>query len=191
MNEYKIDNLFPSTVLVKDFEIPTQDLVDFSKKFIDEHGNNPFYSPCKSTVHAKINVLELPEFSTIKNQIIEMVKVYCDVKKISTENLAIVDAWLNIYDVNGYQDLHHHPDSMISGVYYIVGTDSKDFIFQAPWYFGQPSFPEYIETNLNNCYNVEYESLTGRCILFMSHLHHRTIPATKQRISLSFNIRYT
>lgn len=190
MNEYSIDTLFPTTVLLKDFENPSQELLEFSKNFVDKNGNNPFYSPCKSTVHTKINVLELPEFSAVKTQIVEMIKTYCDIKKISTENLAIVDSWLNVYDVNGYQDLHHHPDSMISGVYYLEGTEAKDFIFQAPWYFSQPIFPNFIESNLNNCYNVEYESLTGRCMLFMSNLQHRTLPAIKQKISLSFNVRY-
>ena len=191
MTDFCIDKLFPSNVIYKDYQIENKDsVVDKAMKIINQLGEKPFYSPCISTVHTSKDLLNLDEFESIKKQIIETVAVFCDVHKIVTKDLHIKDAWLNYYDINGYQDLHHHPDSMISGVYYLDGTETKDFVFQAPWYFHQPCFPEYSEVNIENCYNVEYESVTGRCIVFMSHLMHRTLPAVKPRISLSFNIRY-
>lgn len=190
MNEVYFNQLFPSHVLYRDFSPPNKELVEFSKGFLHEHGGVPFHSPCISTVKANINVLELPEFNIIKENIVELLNIYCDSLHIDTNGLGIIDSWLNRYDIHGYQDLHHHPDSMISGVYYIEGTGEKDFMFQAPFYFSQPCFPEFKELNLSNCYNVDYHSNSGRCIIFMSHLAHRTLPAKKQRMSLSFNVKY-
>ena len=150
MNNCYINDLFPATVAYQDFEAPDKNLVKFSLDFLEKYKNYPFYSPCISTVRTKINVLDLQEFSKIKENIVNLIHVYCDYKKIISNNLAIVDSWLNLYNKNGYQDLHHHPDSMISGVYYIEGTGKKDLSFQAPWYFNQPNFPDFSEINLSN-----------------------------------------
>lgn len=189
-NSVYYNYLFPSLVVYKDFG-PVQDsIIDLSKKLLAEHGEKPFNSPCLSTVHTYPNVLNLPEFTEIKEQIVQVISTYCDIHKIDKDNLYFVDSWVNSYEEHGYQDLHLHADALLSGVYYLKSEGKKDFLFQSPWHFFQPITPKYVETNLNNCHTADYESKEGRCIIFMSNLMHRTLPAASERISLSFNIKY-
>jgi uncharacterized protein (TIGR02466 family) len=187
---FNYNYLFPSLVVYKDFGKVPDDLIDLSRDIISEHGGKPFNSPCLSTVRTYANVLNLKEFTKIKEQIIQTIAVFCDIHKIEKEELYFVDSWLNSYQVHGFQDLHLHPDSLLSGVFYIKSSGEKDFVFQSPYHFYQPITPKYTETNLNNCHTSDYNSLEGRCIIFMSNLMHRTLPATDERISLSFNIKY-
>jgi uncharacterized protein (TIGR02466 family) len=134
--------------------------------------------------------LILDLFKDIKRAISNTIGAYCERVKIQTENLKFSGSWLNRYEEHGYQDLHTHADSVLSGVFYLKSAGEKDLIFQAPWHFFQPCQPEYTEQNLDNCHNVEYASVEGRCFIFPSHLMHRTLPATTERMSLSFNIVY-
>jgi uncharacterized protein (TIGR02466 family) len=191
-NTFIMDRLFPCTVIYKDFDIVDHDkIIDLSKQIVTEHGASPFYSPCTSTVGIKSDILELPEFVNIKQQVMTVISAYVNEHKIDSKGLTLFDSWLNHYDVHGYQDLHHHPGSVLSGVYYIKSAGLRDFSFQAPWHFHQGMYPNYLETNLDNAHNVEYDSKEGRCMVWMSNMMHRTIPATQERISLSFNVTYT
>lgn len=191
-NQYYYDMLFPSIVVYKDHEIDNKiNLIDFSKKIINQYGNNAFYSECLSTVKTKNDILNFPEFSQIKQHVIDTLGAFCESMKIDRTNLTFTGSWLNLYNIGGYQDLHHHSDSTISGIYYLDSDSSKDLIFQAPWHFFQPIEAHTLENNLTNCHNVEYNSFPGRCYIFMSHLMHRTMPAKSQRISISFNIKST
>ena len=188
MNFY-MNELFPTMVMYKDYpNLITKQLQDYSRNILKEYGNKPFYSPCISTVQTYSDILELPEYQEIKQSIIDTVSVYTNTLKIDNNNLSFLDSWLNLYNQHGYQDLHNHHDSMLSGVFYIKSVGNKDFVFQSPWHFQQAKLPNYTEQNLKNSHNIEYNSLEGRLIIFMSNTLHRTLPATEERISLSFNI---
>jgi uncharacterized protein (TIGR02466 family) len=192
MSELYYDFLFPSLVCyTENKDLVTESIVTRSLELIEQHNEKPFFSDCYSTVNKFGTVLELPEFSEIKQAIINALGGYCTMHKIQTEGLRFTCSWLNLYKKYGYQDLHSHPDSMISGVFYIKSSEESDFVFQAPWHFFQPSMPIYTEQNLKNSHNILYESKVGRCLIFPSHLMHRTLPATSERISLSFNIAYS
>lgn len=169
----------------------TEEVIKTARAYIEEYKEQPFYSPCYSTVRHDDNVLGITEFSGIKNFIVESISTYCDFVKINKEGLELKDAWLNLYEQHGYQDLHTHEDSVISGVFYLKSSGKRDFIIQAPWHFFQPAYARFTETDVNNCHNLEYESTAGKCYVFPSHLMHRTLPADQERISLSFNVRYT
>ncbi len=188
-NQYCVNSLFPTTVLYKDSEgLITESVLETSLSLLEQYADRPFHSPCISTVKTYASVLKLPQFKQIEQFISQAVGVFLDMHKINPAGLDFLDSWLNLYKPGSYQDLHTHHDSMISGVFYIKSAGAKDFIFQAPWHFQQPRMPDYTERDLTNSHNVEYNSVAGRVILFMSHAMHRTIPATEERISLSFNI---
>jgi uncharacterized protein (TIGR02466 family) len=191
-DQFYVNSLFPSFVVHKDFEIENKkNILKYSREILKKFSNQPFYSLCSSTVKTKADILELPEFLSIRNQIIECVGAYCQATKLSQENLAFADSWLNEYKIGGYQDLHLHSASTLSGVYYLESEGAKDLVFQAPWHFFQSIEPRVENFDLTNCHNVEFNSVPGRCYIFMSHLMHRTLPAKKPRMSLSFNIHYT
>ena len=187
-NEYSELKLFPSYVMYRESNLVTESLIETSKQILDNNKDKPFYGSCISTVNTKSDVLELKEFSGIKQFLCDLIYVYCEQISIDCSKLNIMDSWLNLYAENGYQDLHNHHDSMISGVFWLKSEGDKDFVFQAPWHFMQPKLPRYTEMSLNNCHNVEINSSVGRGMVFMSHMLHRTLPAKSERISLSFNV---
>lgn len=191
MNNVYCDSLFPTFVIyTENSDLITKGILSESKKVLKKYEKKPFYSPCYSTVSTISNVLELDAFKLIKQAITNTIGAYCERVRIDTEGLRFSGSWLNRYEKNGYQDLHSHADSVLSGVFYLKSKGEKDLIFQAPWHFFQPRQPEYTEQNLENCHNVEYASVEGRCFIFPSHLMHRTLPAKEERISLSFNVVY-
>ena len=185
------EQLFPVTIAYSDNKLEKADeIIKLSKKIIDDNGNTPFMSPCISTVLTKGDVLEMNEFKHILGQVLETIKHFTKIYCIDAKNLVISGSWLNYYDIGSYQDLHHHPNSVLSGVYYIQSDGERDFSFQNPSHFFQPVVPKFYELNEFNFSNILYESLQGRCIVFPSHLMHRTSPAKSPRISLSFNASY-
>ena len=185
------EQIFPVTIAYSDHELKNSiELVKLSKKIIDGNQEFPFMSPCISTVHKKNDILEMVEFLEVKKQVLETINHYTEINRIDTTDLIIYGSWLNYYDVGGYQDLHHHPKSVLSGVYYIQSAGDRDFVFQNPSYFFQPVNPNFYELNELNFSNILYESIVGRCIVFPSHLMHKTAPAKSPRISLSFNASY-
>jgi uncharacterized protein (TIGR02466 family) len=188
MNNYNLLTLFPCNVLYKESDLVNDNIIEMSRNLVKQYSDTPFYSKCFSTVQTKSDILELPEFANIKHFLGNLVYVYCEQMKIDYSKLHILHSWLNLYEDGGYQDLHNHHDSMISGVFWIESSGEKDFVFQAPWHFQQPRLPNYVESNLNNCHNVGINSLVGRGMVFMSHMLHRTLPTKTERISLSFNV---
>lgn len=192
MNTAYYDSLFPTIVIYTDHKnLIDEKLVKQSKQLLKDYGTKPFYSPCLSTVENMGGVLNLPEFQQIKDCIVFTLDAYCQKTKLEKERLKFSCSWLNLYDKYGYQDLHSHPGSVLSGVFYLKSDGLKDLIFQAPYHFFQPVAPKYSEKNLENSVNIEYASIEGRCYIFPSHLMHRTLPAQNERISLSFNIVYS
>ena len=186
----KCSYIFPTPILQRDSEeLLNKQLITNVLDIIQKHGSNPFYSPCISTIKNLKNVLLLPELIEIQSFIVECISTYCEFTKIEKNGLYISDSWLNLYNEHGYQDLHTHEDSVLSGVFYLEANNKSDLVFQAPWHFFQPTYARFTETDLNNCHNLEYQSVTGRCYIFPSHLMHRTLPTKDRRISLSFNVR--
>lgn len=189
MNNVYYDKLFPSFVLYADNNgLVNQKIIDYSNSLIDQHGSNPFYCQCKTTIDNYSSVLETDLFYEIKKHISFVVGAYCKAVDIDQQSVYFKCSWLNKYKVGEYQDLHMHHNSLLSGVFYLQSDGEKDLIFQAPFHFMQPHMPKCQKTTIDNCHNIEYKSVVGRCYVFPSHLMHRTLPAKSTRMSISFNI---
>ena len=189
MSNVYCDALFPTFVVyTENANVVTDKIVEFSRDLVLKNKDKPFHSACYSTVKTLGNVFDFEELNPIRDAIVNCLGAYLQRTKIKREGLKFSCSWLNLYETHGYQDLHLHTGSMLSGVFYIKSSGNKDLIFQSPYHFYQPIQPEYEELNLETCSNVEYNSNVGRCFIFPSHLMHRTLPATSERISLSFNI---
>jgi len=113
----------------------------------------------------------------------------------NADNLKIDNIWVNI---NGFKDsnnAHIHPNSLISGVYYVNAFEnagslkfSRDDIMIYDW-------NERTVETLNQYNSMTYflKPTTGNLILFPSWLTHSVLPnesQTQERISISFNIIY-
>lgn len=102
-------------------------------------------------------------------------------------SLRITQSWVNYSEQGQYHHKHAHPNSLVSGVFYI-NTNDNDRIYFYRSGFQQIKFP----TDGWNQWNSEswwFEATEGRLVLFPSSLEHMvpTVEGEKTRVSLSFN----
>lgn len=101
----------------------------------------------------------------------------------------VTDFWVNILDKGHAQDIHRHPNSIISGVYYVqVSEDAGDLILHAP--ADDELFPPIERVNPLNAATQQLKPVTGQMLLFRSWLRHSVMPnqSEEERISVAFDI---
>ena len=105
----------------------------------------------------------------------------------------ITQSWLNITKQNDHHEIHYHPNSIISGVYYI--TDNCEILFSSP-FVSMSHKTIVIDSDKPNSWNStnwnEHISVweSGTLILFPSYLMHRVPKNTSSsvRISIALNV---
>jgi uncharacterized protein (TIGR02466 family) len=102
--------------------------------------------------------------------------------------LKITQSWLNWTKPNQYHHKHAHPNSLISGCYYVNAHKDSDKIFFYREGYQQIKFPP-AEWNAYNSESWWYPVGTGDLVLFPSSLTHMVQPVEGEdtRISLAFN----
>ena len=130
----------------------------------------------------------------LKSQELEELNTFClnSVSEFTTAiygtqiDLCIEQSWLNITKENEYHHVHSHPNSIISGVFYIETSELDNICF-----YGSAAY-DYQPVPGNNRWNSQSWWLPtpqGSLVLFKSNLKHGVPLLKKQgdRISLSFN----
>ncbi len=177
-------NLFPTTVGMVDIE---RELTDKEMKFILGQERRPNMG---NTTSVDNFVLKQKPLKDLNSFLIQSVNKYFDeLYKPSTEvSLYITQSWINYTEPGQFHHKHAHPNSFVSGVFYIDSDNSKDRI-----YFYKDSYEQLKvmprEWNLFNSESWWFEANKGRLVMFPSSLTHmvQTVEADKTRISLSFN----
>lgn len=111
--------------------------------------------------------------------------IFCPKHEIS---LRITQSWLNYTKKGEYHHQHKHPNSFLSGVFYINADRDRDkILFATPVVSGNIDIPP----ESHNFFNSKEWWLpvsSGDLLIFPSTLHH-SVPGTEtdNRISLSFN----
>jgi uncharacterized protein (TIGR02466 family) len=100
----------------------------------------------------------------------------------------ITQSWVNYTKPGEYHHKHAHPNSFISGVFYIQSDAEKDKIYFYKDGYQQIKVPA-ADWNEWNSESWWFEAVTGKLILFPSSLTHmvETVQSEQTRISLSFN----
>jgi len=100
----------------------------------------------------------------------------------------ITQSWVNYTKPGEYHHKHAHPNSFISGVFYIQSDEEKDKIYFYKDGYQQIKVPA-ADWNEWNSESWWFEAVTGKLILFPSSLTHmvETVQAEQTRVSLSFN----
>lgn len=179
-----IYNLFPTAVAFFDFD---RELTSEEKAFMlnQERKQNEGNTTSKDR-----RVLDSPMFSELREFIDTSVKKYfidtCAPK--FDVGLKITQSWLNYTDPGQYHHKHAHPNSFLSGVFYVNADPELDKIY----FFNEEYQRIKIHTEDWNLYNSESWWLpveTGKLIIFPSNLTHmvQTVEAKETRISLAFN----
>lgn len=103
--------------------------------------------------------------------------------------LYITQSWLNYTSKGQYHHKHRHPNSLISGVFYINAVEGSDKIY----FFNKEEYKQIdipaTEFNLYNSNSWWLEAQNGVLYLFPSSLQHEVyiVDHDMTRISLSFN----
>ncbi len=109
--------------------------------------------------------------------------------------LAMTDCWLNIMPHRTAHSLHLHPNSVVSGTYYVATPRGcAGLKFEDPRlsrFMAAP--PRRARVRPANQIYVTYPARAGLVILFESWLRHEVVanPVQAERISISFNYDWT
>jgi uncharacterized protein (TIGR02466 family) len=102
--------------------------------------------------------------------------------------LRITQSWLNWTTPGQFHHKHAHPNSLISGCYYVNANKETDKIFFYREGYKRIKFPP-VDWNAYNSESWWYPVGTGDIILFPSELTHMVQPVGGEdtRISIAFN----
>ena len=102
--------------------------------------------------------------------------------------LRITQSWLNWTKPGQHHHKHAHPNSFISGCFYVKANKETDKIFFYKDGYQQIKFPP-VEWNAYNSESWWYPVGTGDLVFFPSHLTHMVQPVggDDTRISIAFN----
>jgi len=158
--------------------------------FIDKTKLNVFLNEGNTTSNDK-NILENEVFKNLKDDLYLRVKDYFDKVISSSNNITpyITQSWLNYTETNQFHHKHSHPNSLVSGVFYINCHEEYDRIN----FFNDNYKAIFLDVKSYNLYNSDawrYPVKTGDIILFPSSLTHmvETKQGNNTRISLAFNV---
>jgi uncharacterized protein (TIGR02466 family) len=185
--EATINGIFPTPIYISkiDRELTKKELSFIDKTKLDTHNNEG------NTTSNDNYILNQKSFKDLKEQLDLKVKDYFDKVISSSNNITpyITQSWLNYTETNQYHHKHQHPNSLISGVFYINCNEEFDKIkFYKEKY--QTIKPEVKDWNIWNSDTWWFAVKTGDIILFPSSLTHmvETKQGDNTRISLAFNV---
>lgn len=176
-------NLFPTPVGITHIQNP---VTEFEYKWIE-------------SLNKQLNKGNLTSVNTyiFNEKCMERIALFCEeglnnffqeVYKPANPNtkLRITQSWANYTNINEYHHTHTHPNSFISGVFYVDTNEQDKIIFYKPDQSFRISANEFNHWNSISWWMpTEPNSL----LLFPSTLHHGVDPKETEgtRISISFN----
>jgi uncharacterized protein (TIGR02466 family) len=187
MKEPIIHSLFPTPVFFSSLE---RKLTPLETKFLNKKEKDTYNNTGNITSNDNYVLNEKP-FLNLKNELDLKVKEYFD-KIICPSNKVkpyITQSWLNYTKRNQYHHKHQHPNSLVSGVFYINADEKLDKIkfFKEDYQAIKLEIKEY---NLFNSQSWWFTVKTGDIVLFPSSLTHmvETKEGDNVRTSLAFNV---
>ena len=185
--EANINGIFPKPIYISKLD---RELTPLELKFVDK-SKKDFYKNDGNITSNNNYILNEKPFANIKKELDLKVQDYFD-KVISPANKItpyITQSWLNYTETNQYHHKHAHPNSLVSGVFYINCHEEHDKIK----FFNNNYRTIKLEVKDYNIWNSEswwFSVKTGDIILFPSSLTHmvETKQGDNTRISLAFNV---
>jgi uncharacterized protein (TIGR02466 family) len=182
-----INGIFPTPIYISKID---KKLTPLELKFVDKNKKD-FYKNDGNITSNNNYILNEKPFANIKKELDLKVQDYFD-KVISPANNItpyITQSWLNYTETNQYHHKHAHPNSLVSGVFYINCHEEHDKIK----FFNDNYKTIKLEIKDWNIWNSEswwFPVKTGNVILFPSSLTHmvETKQGDNTRISLAFNV---
>ena len=180
-----IESIFPTAIgfnkLFRELTNSEKDFLLNQKTYVNE-GN----STSENTY-----VLEDEKLKDLKSFIESSVLDYFREVHAPDKNVTpyITQSGLNFTEENEYHHIHEHPNSLISGVFYINADENNDAIklFNTKYLMIRP---EVTTWNVWNSLSWRFPVKTGLIILFPSSLTHSVDfkKGNNTRVSLAFNV---
>ena len=177
-------NLFPTAVSFFDFG---SKLTELELKFITEQETRSNDGNLTSKDNELFKQAELAEIARFCEESVQeyFKEVYAPKHDVTPY---ITQSWANYTSKGQWHHKHEHPNSFISGVFYVQAQKDIDKIHFYKNGYQQIKLP----TDNFNLYNSESWWLgveTGQLVIFPSHLTHmvQTVETDETRISISFN----
>jgi uncharacterized protein (TIGR02466 family) len=187
MIEATINSIFPTPIYISKLnrELTNKELLFIDKTKSDCNKN-------EGNITSNDNyILNNKVFKDLKEDLNLRVQDYFEKVLSTTDAITpyITQSWLNYTETNQYHHKHHHPNSLVSGVFYINCDNKFDKIkfFNTEY---KTIKPEVKNWNLWNSESWWFPVKTGDIIIFPSSLTHmvETKEGTNTRISLAFNV---
>jgi uncharacterized protein (TIGR02466 family) len=187
MIESNINGLFPTPIYTSKLN---RELTSKELSFIDKNKLDVYKNEGNTTSNDNY-ILNNKAFKDLKTDLDLRVQDYFN-KIICPENNItpyITQSWLNYTETNQYHHKHTHPNSLVSGVFYINCHEEHDKIKFFKEDYKTIKF-EIKEWNIWNSESWWFSVKTGDIILFPSSLTHmvENKQGTNTRISLAFNV---
>ena len=187
MIESTINGIFPIPIYLSQLKrtLTKKELSLVDKSKLDHYKNDG------NITSNDTYILNNKLFSSLKNELNLRVKDYFDKIISPSDDITpyITQSWLNYTETNQYHHKHKHPNSLVSGVFYINCMEEFDKIkfFKENY---QTISPEIKNFNLWNSESWWFSVKTGDIIMFPSSLSHmvETKEGNNTRVSLAFNV---
>ena len=182
--------LFP-TGIVQPYTAPKSfmNTLDFSKFTFER-----FDGQTKLRTQKFNNILLHPEFQEVKAWIQECAEDFLDnALEMEYEEFFFTESWLNISSKGGYQKVHNHSNSIISGTLYLKSEEKHpplEFRKQKMEFEPFISLTEhYKKGNPNTASTLGFPCTQDTMLVFNSHLYHGhdASQVESERVGLSWN----
>ena len=182
--------LFPAG-MVQPYTAPKSfmDTLDLSKFTFEQFGGQT-----KLRTEKFNNILLHPEFEDVKNWIQECAEDFLtNILQMEYEEFFFTESWLNISGKGGYQKIHNHSNSIISGTLYLKSEEKHpplEFKKQKMEFEPFISLTEHYEKgNPNTASTLGFPCTEDSMIIFNSHLYHghEANKLESERVGLSWN----
>ena len=183
-NKLFIDPLFSFPVMIPEetFEMD-EDTKHFIENLEKQSNESNFISKSKY-------IFDEPRLKKLSNWIMKYLNVYFkEVIKVQDCEIYITQSWANYTYKTQRHARHNHPNSLLSGVFYLQGEGSK-----LNFYRGSNNEQFALQLNASeytilNSGNYSYDTKENGVIIFPSKLSHDVgvQEIDKLRISISFN----
>ena len=123
MNNTRIMDLFPTPLYINNIDAPS---INQQKNYLL---NLPKILNTGNLRSESGYIFEYPLFAELKKTINEHIKEYVNiVYPNSNIDVYITQSWANFTEPNQYHHKHSHPNSFISGVFYVNAIKNEDMI---------------------------------------------------------------
>ena len=182
--------LFPSGI-VQPYTAPKSfmNTLDLSKFTFEQ-----FDGQTKLRTQKFNNILLHPEFKEVKEWIQECAEDFLDnALEMEYEEFFFTESWLNISSRGGYQKVHNHSNSIISGTLYLKSEEKHpplEFRKQKMEFEPFISLTEhYKKGNPNTASTLGFPCTQDTMIVFNSHLYHGhdASQVESERVGLAWN----